>query len=681
LSASGFVQRKRMTRLQDWGVALGSVALYALAVRLVFPLIGRPVFVLALFPLLVIAARWGAVGGALAAALHIPFAFLLFRRFMPDAAALLSDGLFWSNHLALATVGILGGLLFDLRRIYREQLRRVTASEEALRDAELRYRTIFDNAADSIVIYDMEGRFLEANQVACDWFGLSLEALLTMQSADVTPAQVLADDTPRMMRLRRGESVVFESAHRRPDGTEIPVEVSSRVIQYRGQPAVLSIARDITKRRKAAEALRASQQMLQLIMDHIPLAVFWKDRDLVYLGCNRRFAADSGMASPQQIVGKTDDEMPWRDQVELYRADDRAVMASGVPKLYYEEPQTTPSGSLIWLRTSKVPLRSAEGQIVAVLGMYEDITERRLADAALRDREQFLTLLNDITRLALESADLGAMAEMLAERLEVLFGAEGCYIALVRSSGQGDSLRGAPQLLAAQHGTTVVCRADDPRCARLIGSVIRSGHPLAIEDLQETPPLGRQIAQLFPGYALLTLPLIAGQQRLGAVFLAFSPPHAISAEELARGEQVAAQIALAVSKAHLVEALRAYITELEARNEELDAFGHTVAHDLKEPLSIMMGYASLLSLEGDQLQPDQVKMALQALDRQGQRMQRIIDELLLMAGLRSAEVSSRAMDMDGIVKEALLRFTQAIEKQQATVKLPATWPVALGYGP
>src|SRR5512139_1730647 len=95
------------------------------------------------------------------------------------------------------------------------------------------------------------------------------------------------------------------------------------------------------------QLLQTSLQLLPLIMNNIPQAVFWKDRDLVYLGCNQAFADDAGFSSPEDIVGKTDFDMPWKDQAELYRADDRLVLESGESKLNYEEPQTTPSGSTI----------------------------------------------------------------------------------------------------------------------------------------------------------------------------------------------------------------------------------------------------------------------------------------------------------------------------------------------
>jgi PAS domain S-box-containing protein len=112
--------------------------------------------------------------------------------------------------------------------------------------------------------------------------------------------------------------------------------------------------------------------------------VFWKDKDLVYLGCNTIFARDAGFADSKDIVGKDDFQMVWRDQADSYRSDDRQVIESGNAKLFIEEPQTTPAGDTITLLTSKIPLRNFNGEICGILGTYIDITDRKKADDLLR---------------------------------------------------------------------------------------------------------------------------------------------------------------------------------------------------------------------------------------------------------------------------------------------------------
>lgn len=153
------------------------------------------------------------------------------------------------------------------------------------------------------------------------------------------------------------------------------------------QARVEELLRERDEHARTVDALRQSRLLLEGIFHAIPVRVFWKDQNLVYLGCNEAFAHDAGLAAPSEIVGKDDFQMVWRDQAELYRGDDRRVIESGVPRLLIEEPQTTPDGETITLLTSKLPLRDAKGAISGVLGTYMDITHRKRVEEEL-ERER-----------------------------------------------------------------------------------------------------------------------------------------------------------------------------------------------------------------------------------------------------------------------------------------------------
>lgn len=153
---------------------------------------------------------------------------------------------------------------------------------------------------------------------------------------------------------------------------------------------VAQLEDELEQSRKREDSHSEGLLILSSVLDHIPWSIFWKDRQCIYLGANRRFAADAGFSDPASIVGKSDLEMVWKEQADLYRQDDRRVMESDKPKLNYEEPQDHASGRRIWLRTSKVPIHGPRGEVVGVLGMYEDITQRKEAE------EERLRLKNDL---------------------------------------------------------------------------------------------------------------------------------------------------------------------------------------------------------------------------------------------------------------------------------------------
>jgi PAS domain S-box-containing protein len=152
-----------------------------------------------------------------------------------------------------------------------------------------------------------------------------------------------------------------------------------------------AIMQIIINRRKTAEVeAERAHSFLQLVLDTIPVRVFWKDSEGRYLGCNKLFARDAGKDSPKDVIGKSDFDMGWKEQAELYRTDDRKVFKNGQVRLNYEEPQTTPDGKKIWLNTSKVPLTDLGGKTIGILGTYEEITVRKRAEEVLQERELLL---------------------------------------------------------------------------------------------------------------------------------------------------------------------------------------------------------------------------------------------------------------------------------------------------
>jgi PAS domain S-box-containing protein len=257
-------------------------------------------------------------------------------------------------------------------------------TEEALAAERNLLRTLIDNLPDRIYVKDTASRFLLNNLAHAHALGAtSPDELIGKTDFDFRPydlaMQYYADDQQVVQTGRPlnnlEQSSIFQNGE---EGWFLVTKVPLR--DQRGNiVGLVGISRDISKRKRAEEELYQSQQMLQLVLNSIPQRVFWKDLEGNYLGCNALFAADAGLNSPDEIKGKKDTELSWKESAEKYIADDNAVMDSGVPMLSFEQPRPMPDGSQQWLRTSKLPMRDKDGNILGVLGTDDDITEERRA--------------------------------------------------------------------------------------------------------------------------------------------------------------------------------------------------------------------------------------------------------------------------------------------------------------
>jgi len=143
------------------------------------------------------------------------------------------------------------------------------------------------------------------------------------------------------------------------------------------------------RRMQSEKALDDANNLLRTVLDSIPMRVFWKDKDLNYLGANTVYSQDAGTESAQELIGKSDYDFIWKNSAMQFRANDRGVMDTGEAKLNIEEPFVSEDARVKWIRSQRVPLKNSDNEIVGVLGVFDDITEQKKmeADAILAQRQ------------------------------------------------------------------------------------------------------------------------------------------------------------------------------------------------------------------------------------------------------------------------------------------------------
>ncbi len=337
-----------------------------------------------------------------------------------------------------------------------------------------------------------------------------------------------------------------------------------------------------------------------------------------------------------------------------------------------------------WTKTEIETLQMAAGILGAAI-------QRSRVWQMLEEQSRYLAALNEMLRIAIGTIDFQNMLQALADRLGELFGADACYITL------WDEERGVPIPTTAYGPMREIYPTIQipPNETTVTASVFHLGRALAIEDAFNTPYLSPRIAAMFSARSVIAIPLMMGAQKLGAVILAYEKPRHFKPDEVARAEYAGSQIALALAKSQALmlaqreivrrkqveEQLRQYALQLEARNEELDAFAHTLAHDLRGLVSLIIGYAEMLEWGLQAFSPEALREHLRSIARSGQKMADILEALLLLATVRSQEVETQPLDMATIVADALSRLRDLVEQSGAEIILPEAWPAALGYAP
>ena len=263
-------------------------------------------------------------------------------------------------------------------------------AEAALREREQLVISLLNNLPHIAWLKDSDGRFLAVNEPFGEACGYAPPQLVGLSDLDIWPrdlAEAYRQDDREVMASRRRKRVEEPLATATEGGKWIET-VKTPMFNDQGEvTGTVGIAMDITQRKRNEQILKQlneelelrvqqrtqeleeSRNMLRFVLNTIPQRVFWKDRESRFLGCNPAFA-QTYQLTPDQIIGKTDLELPGDERAHLYRSQDLMVMETRIPTLHLEEPLQLPNGEQIWIRSSKIPLTNSQGEVIGILGCY-----------------------------------------------------------------------------------------------------------------------------------------------------------------------------------------------------------------------------------------------------------------------------------------------------------------------
>ncbi len=270
--------------------------------------------------------------------------------------------------------------------------------EELIRESEEKFSKAFQTAPYAITITVAEdGKFIEVNDAFTSMTGFTREEVLSDSSIGLK-LWVNEEDRRRVVAaLLAGRSVAGEEhLFRTKSGQAVTGLFSAHVIKLTRGHCILSSIADITERKKAEEELAYEKNLLRTIIDNLPFRLYAKDLQHRFILCNKTVLDEMRVPSFRALIGKTDFDFYSRAMADIFFADEEKIFQTGRPLMNKEETWPLKSGGKLVSLTTKVPLRDTQtNALVGLVGINRDITERKLAEEALRKSEELYRSLFD----------------------------------------------------------------------------------------------------------------------------------------------------------------------------------------------------------------------------------------------------------------------------------------------
>jgi formate hydrogenlyase transcriptional activator len=283
-------------------------------------------------------------------------------------------------------------------------------AQEALHESETRFRTFVDHAGDALFVYDLEQRtVVDVNREACESLGYTRQEILGKAPIAFHPGSYQAEMEAVAEQAAAGETVFDSHWHRRKDGTLFPVEVHTSRVLYGGRQYLLMVARDISDRLRAEEAVRQSEKQLREVIETIPAIAWTMNSDGSLEFVNKRWQEYTGMSS-QEAAG-----FGWKSafhpkDIDRYLERRRASLASGT--LFEDEVRIRSGGEEYrWFISRAVPLRDEQGNIIRWYGTATDIHDRKQAEE--RVQVENIVLREEIDKASMFEEVVGSSPALL----------------------------------------------------------------------------------------------------------------------------------------------------------------------------------------------------------------------------------------------------------------------------
>ncbi len=565
--------------------------------------------------------------------------------------------------------------------LYKHQI------ESKLRKSEELYRLVSEMTSD----YYYTVSVLPDDRWIIDWIGGAFQQITGFAPGDIQDfddwlSHLHPDDLPvieqSMYTVLSGQPSACEYRILTKTGEERWLRDQSRPTwdpEHRRIRRIVGGVQNITGRKRASDALRRSEERYALAQRaagigswdwDIPSgALHWSERIEPMFGFGpggfgATYEAFLACVHPADRQGVIDAVNACIERGNDYSIEHRIVW---------------PDGMVRWVLETGDVIRDESGTAIRMLGVVQDITERKLAEEALRWEVTANAILAKVSSSLLSTASIHEISNLVLDHAWHLTNSQLGYVGYI--DPESGSLVTPTFLEDMQHTYQITDRDNTLKeFTRLQEWVLENRTSLLTNAPAGDPqspgrPDGHESMHRF-----LAVPALIGDRLVGQIAL-MNAEHDYTERDLTLVERLADLYAIALQRHWAEEALQQRTLDLEARNEELDAFARTVAHDLKDPLGLIVGFAELLESDLATMSTDALEKYLGIMASHGRKLTKIVDELLLLAMVRKTDVEVIPLDMESILAEVQLHLASLIQEHQARIEQPDVWPVALGHAP
>jgi PAS domain S-box-containing protein len=280
-------------------------------------------------------------------------------------------------------------------------------AEEKVRQSEAKFRNLFESSTDGIFIIDLDGKFIDVNATAYTRLGYSKEEMLSLHISKLDDPVFSSRAAERMKQISEHGVAVFEAAHLRKDGTSMPVEVNSRLMDYEGRTVFFSVIRDITERKRAEKALRESERRYRILFDRSPDGVLLIDPDGKILEFNEAAHSQLGYTREEFTHLRVSDIDPVESADEIRG---RLAKIREEEQARFDVKHRTKQGEIREVSViAQVMMLSGRPVVYAI---WHDITERKQMEMELRTHREKLMRLVEERTVELKETNRKLLAEI-----------------------------------------------------------------------------------------------------------------------------------------------------------------------------------------------------------------------------------------------------------------------------